>query len=624
MKVSRLNLNNLPIRYKLVVHFLLISILPSLGIGLLVSWTADRIIGEQITDNTLQLISNVNRALDNYAGNMQNITYFVAFNAEVKRFLEGTSLAADRKQGEDEQYEIRQFLQGFSNLYPEIAGILVASSRGDYISNELYARRPTPLMEEGWFRAAVEKKGIFTIIGHPAGRNLISHYDYQENELVSMARAVLDPETQQVQGVVLIDLKLRVIAEAAKDVRLGKTGYLTVMDENGEMIYAPARPFVERIPLQWLEGNSSGYFSRAVEGDRLQFIFRQSTFTGWTTVGVFSTADVAAKVRELRIYAVSLAFIVCLLGITASFYLSHTISRPIGQLMSFMRKAEAGDLTVRYWGRRLDEVGQLGRSYNLMLAQMSRLISLTELQERQKREAELRSLQAHIKPHFLYNTLETIQWMARRKGAEEVAEVVDALSSLFRIGLSRGNDRIMLVEEFEHIRSYLTIQQTRYRDKLNATIQISEEVRDVYVLKLLLQPLVENAIYHGIKSRRGPGRIWIKAEQQGEWLVLTVQDDGRGMEGEQLERLRARLQQPVEDQENGSASSGGYGLHNVQARINLTFGDPYGLRVESVNGKGTIIQIIHPLLRVGLSNTASYVEGRGNENDETVEGVNRG
>ncbi len=611
MQSSRLNLNNLPIRYKLVVHFLLISILPSLGIGLLVSWTADRIIGEQITDNTLQLISNVNRALDNYAGNMQNITYFVAFNADVKRFLEGSSQVAARMPGEDEHYDIKQFLQGFSNLYPEIAGILVANSRGDYISNELYARRPAPLMEEGWYQRAVEKKGIFTIIGHPAGRNLISHYDYQENELVSMARAVLDPETQRVQGVVLIDLKLRVIAEAAKDVRLGKSGYLTVMDEVGEMIYAPARPFVGEIPVQWLEDNPSGHFSRAVGGERLQFIFRQSTFTGWTTVGVFPTSDVAAKVRELRMYAVSLAFIVCLLGISASLYLSHTISRPIGQLMSFMRKAEAGDLTVRYWGSRLDEVGQLGRSYNTMLAQMSRLITLTELQERQKREAELRSLQAHIKPHFLYNTLETIQWLARRKGAEDVAEVVDALSSLFRIGLSGGNDRIALVEEFEHIRSYLTIQQTRYRGKLHASIQISEEVQDVYVLKLLLQPLVENAIYHGIKSRRGPGRIWVKAELQESRLVLTVQDDGAGMEKEQLERLRARLQRSVEDQEREERGTGGYGLHNVQARINLTFGDPYGLRVESERGGGTLIQIIHPVLRITESKPLASETERG-------------
>ncbi|MFC3343390.1 cache domain-containing sensor histidine kinase [Paenibacillus abyssi] len=600
-------MNNLPIRYKLITHFLLISILPSIGLGLLISWTVDRIIERQVADNTLQLISKVNKTLESYVDNMQNITYFIAFNPEVKQFL--TEQEAEREAGTD--YNIRQFLQGFSNLHSEIAGILVVNSRGDYISNELYARTDQPLTEEYWYKDAVDKKGIFTIIGQPVGRNLTSHIYYKDNEVVTVVRAILDPDTQQVQGVVLIDLKIRVIAEAAKDVRLGKTGYLTIMDDRGEMIYSPSEPYITNIPKEWLDENPSGSFSKQVEGRKLQFLFRTSSFTNWTAVGVFSTEGSVFEVQEIRFYVISFVFFVCLLGSAASLYLSHSISRPIGQLMSFMDKAESGDMTVRYWGSRTDEVGQLGRSYNNMLTQVNKLISLTELQERQKREAELKSLQAHIKPHFLYNTLDTIHWMARKKGADDVAEVVDALSRLFRIGLSKGNDMITIIDEFEHIHSYLKIQHTRYRDKLNYSVQIAESVQELSVLKLLLQPIVENAIYHGIKERRGPGHILISAEEQDGNLVIRVEDDGKGMSEEQLKLLRRKLADSItEDEVNEEKDSSGYGIMNVQARINLTFGDPYGLSIESELGQGTTVTIVHPIIRMDKRQSIDLEEGK--------------
>jgi two-component system sensor histidine kinase YesM len=290
------------------------------------------------------------------------------------------------------------------------------------------------------------------------------------------------------------------------------------------------------------------------------------------------------------------------------------MSRPIHQLMSFMQKAESGDLTILYWGEREDEVGMLGRSFNTMLAQMSRLLSLTELQGRQKREAELRSLQAHIKPHFLYNTLDTIHWMARNKGAEDVAEVVQSLSRLFRIGLSKGNDIIPLSDEIEHIQSYLVIQKTRYKDKLNYTLDVSPEVQHLYVLKLLLQPIVENAIYHGIKERRGPGHIAIAAKADEGSLILSVSDDGAGMAPEKVEQLRKLLESAVAAPNDADhdlklkepkdlvkskdmLEQQGYGVLNVQARIQLTFGDRYGMFIESEQGKGTTVTIVHPILR---------------------------
>ncbi|WP_297988032.1 sensor histidine kinase, partial [uncultured Anoxybacillus sp.] len=260
----------------------------------------------------------------------------------------------------------------------------------------------------------------------------------------------------------------------------------------------------------------------------------------------------------------------------------------------------------RYQENRSDEIGRLGRSFNKMLDQIQRFISLVEWKERQRWEAELRSLQEHIKPHFLYNTLDTIHWMARKRGADDVAQVIESLSKLFRIGLSKGKDMILFSEEIEHIQSYLSIQKVRYQEKLNYTIAISPCVHDLYIVKLILQPIVENAIYHGIKQRRGSGHITIRAEEKEGRVIIKVQDDGVGMSKEALASLRRILAADFIAREE---KINGYGMMNVQARIQLAFGSSYGLDVESEEGKGTTVTIVHPIIRTLGGKKCADMEG---------------
>jgi two-component system sensor histidine kinase YesM len=601
-----LEINDWPIRYKLTAHFVLIGILPAICLGFLIHFSVERVLERQAAENTLQLIGKVNRSLEHYAANLQNITYIVSSSPDVRRFLDGTE-GPEAK--ESDHLDIRLLLQTVSTLYTEVAGIMIVNAAGESISNELYVREGYQLTLEPWYREAVERDGIFTIIGRPAGRHVASIVNYSDDEVVSAARAVLDPDTQDVLGVVLIDLKIRVIAEAVKDVHLGRTGQLMVIDGEGEPIYVPANLPVHGVSPDWFPG-MSGSLERDTEDGRFQFVYAKSPFTGWLTVAVFTARESVREMREIQFYIVSFVFLVCMFGITASYYLSRSISRPIAQLISFMNRAESGDLLARYIGERRDEIGMLGRSFNRMLVQINRLISLTERQERQKREAELRSLQAHIRPHFLYNTLDTIQWMARSQGAAGAAEVAGALARLFRIGLSGGNDRIPLKEEFEHLESYLKIQKVRYRDKLNYTIRMNGDLGRYTVLKVILQPLVENAIYHGIKERRGPGTIEVTADLEDGRLLLRVRDDGVGMEPERLADIRRALdmvgREPAPADLSADAETAatdesdgkkrGYGLINVHERLRLTFGEGYGLAVESWRGEGTTVTIVHPAL----------------------------
>ncbi|MBY0119367.1 sensor histidine kinase [Paenibacillus xylanexedens] len=601
----------MPLRYQLMLLFLLFAIVPSVGLGLLVNWTVERVVERQVEGHTMQLIGKVNEALNSKMENLQNMTYLIAFDPDIDGFMndkmppnddagiESMDMDTITETQQNRLYGIKQTLQGFTTLYPEIAGIVLVNASGDYISNEMYPRAEQSLIQENWYQKASANPGIFMVLGQPKDRNLTTHVRYKDDEIVSDARSITDEASGRVRGVIMIDLKLRSVSQAARNVTLGKSGYVMVTDAEGQSVYKPEHPLIEHIPTDWFPSGESGTFTADTEGGTLLFMYQSSTFTGWRTVGVFPTRDSISEVRQIQFYVVSFVFVVCLFGLSASLWFSRSIAQPIFRLMSYMRRAETGNLRPGRWSDRADEIGMLGNSYNRMLAQIRELISLNELRERQKRDAEMRSLQEHIKPHFLYNTLDTIHWMARKEGAEDVSGMVGALSRLFRIGLSKGQDYIPLHSEIEHMTSYLQIQQTRYRDRLQYTLNIPEDLRDLFVLKLLLQPLVENAIYHGIKGRRGPGHIRVEARLEHNRLLLTVQDNGAGMSNERLAEMQQLLEAPLASLEASSPGMTGksYGMLNVQARLRLSFGDEYGIVLESQEGEGTSVTIIHPLMR---------------------------
>lgn len=602
MRIKWPQFENWSIRDKLILHILLISIVPALCLGLLISWVTSNTIEEQVNGQTSELIGNVNKSLDNHASNMQNVSYLISFNPQIEHFLkEGSSSFTEEK----ERYNTLKFLQGFTTLHSEIAGIMIVNNKGEYISNEMYARSARNLTEENWYKEAVVAKGIFKLIGHPVRRNVTSHANYKDEEVVSFVRAVLDPETQEVQGVILIDFKSRLIAEVVRDVRLGKNGYLMVIDDKGDLLYAPKNSIADQLDVTRILNEYSGDFAQKVGHEPLQFIFQKSSFTAWTTVGVFPMQDSVQGVRKINLYIGTFVLLVSILGIAASYYLSYSISHPITQLSSFMQQVQNGNMDIKYNGKRQDEIGLLGNSFNQMLARIRQLLFQVKEEQRLKREAELKSLQAHIQPHFLYNTLDTIQWLARKDGAYEATEVVESLSRLFRIGLSRGKEMIPLSNEMEHIRSYLSIQKTRYKDKLNYEIDSQPELMNLFVLKLILQPIVENAIYHGIKERRGPGFISITARKADGMIVFTIEDNGAGMSEEKLELLRRQLEQSGSTDRKGQSQEESkvkgvvpksYGLRNVHERIRLSYGPPYGISITSREKEGTTVTIRHPII----------------------------
>ncbi len=292
-----------------------------------------------------------------------------------------------------------------------------------------------------------------------------------------------------------------------------------------------------------------------------------------------------------QILSVILVFSAVAFSVVAAWSLSKSIYTPIKKLHDVTTTITKNDLQALMTSDNVDEITELGMSFNIMIGKIKELLDSKIKEQESLKKAELRALQAQINPHFLYNTLDTIIWMAESKQTDQVVQIVTALSSFFRISLSKGMDWITIGEELERIRSYLTIQQMRYRDILNFRIEADELVIENTILKLVLQPLVENALYHGIKNKRQGGTIIVRAKPRGNNEVqLEVEDDGIGFTPEKLAKLRAEL----EDDTGDIKLESGFGIGNVNKRIRLYYGKPYGLTVESEYTTGTRVTLVIP------------------------------
>lgn len=292
-----------------------------------------------------------------------------------------------------------------------------------------------------------------------------------------------------------------------------------------------------------------------------------------------------------QIFSIILIFSAVGFSVVAAWSLSKSIYTPIKKLHDVTTTITKNDLQALVTSDNRDEIAELGMSFNIMIGKIKELLDSKMKEQENLKKAELRALQAQINPHFLYNTLDTIIWMAEAKKTSQVVEIVSALSSFFRISLSKGMDWITIGEEVERTRSYLTIQKMRYQDILDFKIDVDDDVSENTILKLILQPLVENALYHGIKNKRQGGTISVRARRNGEnEILLEVEDDGIGFTPDKLSQLRAEL-----DDDSGDIKlESGFGIGNVNKRIRLYYGKPYGLSVRSEYNTGTCVTLVVP------------------------------
>lgn len=304
------------------------------------------------------------------------------------------------------------------------------------------------------------------------------------------------------------------------------------------------------------------------------------------------TGKLNQQMQNFIIVCGGLAVFLLILTVIVTYLITVGILKPVKVLYDATQKVSEGDFSARASVHSRDELEILANGFNGMAANMQTMIGKIKEDEQKMRRLDLRLLQEQINPHFLYNTLDTIVWLIEDNKPDEAVNMVVTLSNFFRLVLSKGKEIISLREEKQHISSYLEIQAMRYRDILEYEIRIDEELYDYQILKLSLQPLVENALYHGIKYKRAKGCIRITGEKAGEVLDLTVSDNGIGMDEKDLQQLRREIERPCRETDKG------FGLANVNERIRMYFGPEYGMKIDSEKGRGTTVRITIPAIRV--------------------------
>lgn len=392
------------------------------------------------------------------------------------------------------------------------------------------------------------------------------------------------------KGFVAASISLKKLTEITGNLSIyeGKT---MIMDRRGMMYTMGAESYPKEILLKIRESipedSPAPVIQKAIDENHHVFYADIPSSPGWYLCTLVENEKLYQEASALSL-SLSKVFVTMFgAGILGAFFISSQITRRITNLSVAMDHVQEGNFSTRLSVQGNDEIAELSHHFNSMLKDLRRLMNEVVETQKEKRKRELEILQAQINPHFIYNTLDTLQWKALEYGASDLSDLILSLSSFFRVSLSKGKEMIPLREEIKHVRSYLDIQKARYEEILTYEIQVEESLDDVFLPKILLQPLVENAIYHGIKPKLAQGKISILAQLEGEDLVLKVQDNGVGMTEEQVNQLEEAFE--------GKRAPVSYGLHNVHQRIRLTYGNPYGLHVESCLQDCTTVTIRLPM-----------------------------
>jgi two-component system sensor histidine kinase YesM len=531
------------------------------------------------------MLNQVNKNIDSHIRTVENFIDYLSEEREVKEFFQ----SGDQELAVYIQDIITNKMNRYAYFYKEIAGVILVNNKDHYISNVMYRTSRDPFIEEKWYTEAVRNAGSLQFHSSLVGRNINNIFNYSADQVVSVSKAITNGKDKRVLGVILVDIDLSVLTKEMEHISLGNKGFIYIMNSNNDIVYAPINKVVYRINTENIKGDK-GQFSTSVLKEGYEVIYKSSGYTKWKTIAVFPVRERLKVVSNIKLYSVLIALITLIIAVIIAVFFTRTIVRPITKLRNLMKITEEGDFDVHFRSKYNDEIGQLGNSFNNMIKEIRNLIKLVQIEERNKRKAEIKTLQAQIKPHFLYNTLDTIQWMAQEHEAKDVVEIVGALTSLLRIGINKGEEQISVRDEVKHVTSYLTIQKIRYEDKLDYEIEVEEEILGYSIIKLILQPLVENAIYHGIKEKRGKGYIKIIGEKVEGKLHFIVSDNGKGIAEDRLREIKSVLKGAKENH-----NLVGYGIYNVNERIRLNYGDEYGLVYESVEGEGTIVHVWHPI-----------------------------
>ena len=535
---------------------------------------------------TQTIIQQMNQNIDSYIDYMENISYLVSSNEDVQSYLFG----------EETDPEARgRILNQFKTILDsrnDILNLGIIGENGRMLINN--AQRLTnpdlDIHTQEWYTNALEGSAS-SYLSSSHVQHIISG---ERPWVITLSRGIRNKSSKsenQKEGVFFIDLNYSAISELCNQSVVGNQGYAFILDADGNIVYHPQQQQLynelqtENISLI-MGTDKDTVLSGKGSAEKLYSISR-SEKTGWTVVDCVRVEELLRKSNKAQSPYVLVAMGLMIVALFFSRFISRSITQPIQQLCDSMARVQEGDFSVSdVVVDSKNEIGSLTKSFNVMTHRIQDLMEQNIREQEAKRKSELKALQSQINPHFLYNTLDSIIWMAEGKKNEEVVLMTASLARLLRQSISNEDEVVSIGQEVEYARGYLTIQKMRYKDKMEFQIDVDPSILHIPLIKLVLQPVIENAIYHGLKYKESKGLLMVKGFRKNGNAVLQVIDNGVGMDQETLDHIY--------EKHKVNYQSNGVGVYNVQKRLQLYYGSEYGITYESEKGVGTTATITIP------------------------------
>ena len=502
-----------------------------------------------------------------------------------------------------QEYDIssQEFTRQFSMLYEtnvdKIQSLALYGYDGMLIESEPVAtvKDNVKVAEQKWYqdaRSEIENIHFST----PHVQNLFDDGTFRYHRVVSLSRSVdINDGSTSGSGVLLVDMKYSVLEDMLERINETSSGiYYYLCSRDGEIIYHPRWTEINRGLFKEKNNKAASYedgiYEMKTDGQKENIVVGSVAYTGWKLIGVVPESEQETSINKFRYYIITTILILVMMLLQVNRFISRKISRPIRELDESVKAYEAGAMPDIYIGGSA-EIRHLGYSVQKSYEQIEALMKEIIQQQTERRKSELDALQSQINPHFLYNTLESITWMIEAQRNKEAVVMISELAKLLRVSLSRGKTIISIGDELQHSRSYMNIQRVRYKERFKVEFLIDEEIKNYCIVKLVIQPLLENAIYYGVGNmdEDDDGQILIRGEKKGEDIYISIEDNGMGMP----EDIRSNI---LTDNSKVPKHGSGVGVINVHSRISLMFGPEYGLEVYSELDEGTKVVIHIPAI----------------------------
>lgn len=576
MKRLKKKLKDLGISQKFMASLIVFLIIPLMVLLIVVNYSVRTRLNTRACEINLEILKQTRAGIENFINDIEYVSLNIGTDTQVQRLIrmynQGADAADIEKQRVDASFQVRSELESRGN----IRSISIFNKEdivyqfGDYVMQE--DRQFIPQLDElgGIPMWTGVHKGMTTSYGAPYNK-------------LYMLRAVNDYDTLQIIAYERLTVDEAALLEQYKGI-MSEESNIYILDESGKIMSSSDRGN--------LGNNFSGLREEEVPKDRAGYLIQGGEVityypipqVGWRVVKIEPTNVLFQSNNAVNGIILMCIALTVIFGFSFLMLQRRTMITPVVKLSQDAKKFQAEHFRVPIYSDSNDEIGELNRNLSRMVDYIQDLIQNQYLNEIKRREIELKYMQSQINPHFLYNTLDSIRWMAVVDGQEKIAEQVEALSDIFRHALSEGREIVTVAQEVDHLRSYILIQKNRFGERIQVDIRVEEELKECRVLKLILQPLVENAVVHGLEDKIEGGAIVVDIRSEEDLLVYVVEDNGVGTDED---RINHYLQEPEEEHN-------AFALKNIDERIKIKYGDSYGIRFQSQLEVGTRVEVRLP------------------------------